>query len=129
MSDDDEEDLWGDVDETDMSNLHLSANLADVIGVAQNTVHKGDVDEGQVRWVAPTFAGLTNSDTVDSKGGWMVENKSAVVKTGAAPANSAAPAQPGPTALLNHPMNPLNPNFKMPTQQASSKIDWAAMAK
>ena len=65
---DDEEDLWGGL-EDETADLMISANLAQAIGVKEKAVHAGDADEGQVRWVAPSFPGLSNSDTVDTKGG------------------------------------------------------------
>ncbi|KAL3932546.1 MAG: hypothetical protein SGPRY_000657 [Prymnesium sp.] len=65
--DDDDEDLWADFDnDDDEVQVMLSANLCTVAGVEEHTVHEGDVDEGKVMWEAPSFAGLSNSQAVDS---------------------------------------------------------------
>lgn len=70
MSDDDsdEEDLWGDLEDDPDDNVMISSNLAALVGTEVKEVHKGEADEGQIRWVAPQFSGLSNSDTVDAKG-------------------------------------------------------------
>ena len=96
MSDDeDEDDLWGDVEEPD-TNIMLSANLAAVIGKEETKVHAGEPDEGQISWTAPAFAGLSNSDMVDVKGGnW---NKEALLPVPPTPGTAAAMLGTSPPA-------------------------------
>ena len=147
MSDDeDEEDLWGTMDEPD-NNLMVSANLAQVVGVEEKKVHAGEPDEGQVRWVAPSFAGLSNSDTVDVKGGhWNKDEKAAmpsppVGMPAVPPTPSTAKAMPPAIlggmgasllpSIVQQPQTPgpptANPAFVLP-QSADGRIDWGAMA-
>ena len=96
MSDDeDEDDLWGDVEEPD-TNIMLSANLAAVIGKEETKVHAGEPDEGQISWTAPAFAGLSNSDMVGVKGGnW---NKEALLPVPPTPGTAAAMLGTSPPA-------------------------------
>lgn len=89
--DDDEEDLWAEVDEPD-STITISSNLAAVIGVSEQKVHQGEPDEGKVRWVPPTFAGLSNSDTVNAKGAFADRVVPDVKAAAAASSTDAAKA-------------------------------------
>ena len=125
MSDDeDEDDLWGDIDEPD-NNLMVSANLSAVVGVEEKKVHAGEPDEGQIRWVAPSFSGLSNSDTVDVKGGhWYKEGDSPMTK--AAPSLVPNAATPGVTPAAQPSSTPWTPAFALP-QGADGRIDWGAM--
>ena len=56
MADDDsDDDLWNDLEE-DVSTLNVSANLVGVVGSDEpKVIHKGEVDEGRLTWVAPTL--------------------------------------------------------------------------
>ena len=131
MSDDeDEDDLWGEVDQPD-NDLMISSNLASVIGVEEKKVHEGEPDEGQVRWVAPSFAGLSNSDTVDVKGAhWNKEDKLPAFPPSplkAKPLPTAGSPAPPPPAV-GAPAMPSSPSpaFLLP-QGADGRVDWTAM--
>lgn len=85
-SDDDFDDLWGDMEnDDDTSTLTVSANLLEAVGQKdEKAVHKGDVDEGKITWEPPTFAGLTNSDSVTIKMQHWYKDKAEEVKEKAA---------------------------------------------
>lgn len=136
-SDDDEEDLWGDFDNDEPEgNLMLSANLAEAIGVQpKQVVHRGDADEGMVTWVAPSFAGLQNSSSVDTVD-WNKEKAPASSSVGGsqAPPTAATPAA-APGAFPAFPAFPAfggapgaqpQPLYKLPTG-ADGRIDWSAL--
>lgn len=139
--DDEEEDLWGEMEQPD-NQLMVSANLASVVGVEEKKVHAGEPDEGQVRWVAPSFSGLSNSDTVDVKGGHWNKDEGALDKKPGIPlvpptpttATAAAATTPVAGGLVAPPMVPpkaaaapqANPTFLLP-QSADGRIDWGAM--
>lgn len=93
--DDDDEDLWTDFDnDDDEVQVMLSANLCTVAGVEEHTVHEGDVDEGKVMWEAPSFAGLSNSQAVDSGVHWYAPGDSGAAsdtQTGGGIFQAAAP--------------------------------------
>lgn len=64
--DDDDLDLFAEFEQEDMIEaLHISANLRDVAGVANKPVTEDSHGDGMKTWVAPSFAGLDNSRTVD----------------------------------------------------------------
>ena len=159
MSDDDsdEEDLWGDLEDDPDDNVMISSNLAALVGTEAKEVHKGEADEGQIRWVAPKFSGLSNSDTVDSKGThWNhdeVESKDAAAKgvpqvkltpstatSVVAPPKAASDVLPTPT-IATMPAAPtvpatkvvdsspfkLDAAFKLP-QGTDGKIDWNSLS-
>ena len=65
IEDDDDEDLWADVDEDCETTITVSENLLEAVSKAPEVVHKGDVDEGKVTWVGPEAAGLQNSVKVN----------------------------------------------------------------
>ena len=76
MADSDDDDLDFDDfnnDDEDVK-LPMSANLLDAIGrdVNESKVHVGDVDEGQITWVAPAAPGLHNSSTVNDNEHWKL---------------------------------------------------------
>lgn len=60
---------------------NLSANLRQIVaaGTVAPPVHQGDVDEGQLTWEAPSFAGLANSNVVGAgQLGYKTDRQAAV---------------------------------------------------
>ena len=97
FDDDDIDDLFADFEETDaVDSAMISANLLDASGIDPSTVkavHAGEADEGRITWVAPEFSGLTNSTSVDTKGGhWNRDDAAAPPPAAPAPAAPAARA-------------------------------------
>ena len=101
-------------------NLMLSANLAAVVGKEETKVHAGEPDEGQVNWTAPKFSGLSNSDTVDVKGGHWNKD-SPLLPVPPTPGTAAAMVGTSPPGKAG-----ANPGFALPTA-ANGQIDWGAM--
>ena len=97
-SDDEEEDLWGNIEEP-QNDLMLSANLSAVVGGDAKPVHAGEPDEGKISWVAPKFAGLSNSNTVDIKGAhWNKDEKPSDATKGKTATPAVAPPAMPPVA-------------------------------
>jgi len=122
MADDDEDDLWGDFNEDECnSSVAMSANLLEVTGIQtsqDSTVHKGEADEGQLTWEAPTFSGLDNSTAVDAGTHWYKEPT-----PGATPTTAAAMAMTGPAAgQMDWSAVTLKP-------AAGGGIDWSAFVQ
>lgn len=85
--DDDIDAMWDELGDDDLLTANISGNLAESLGLTATEVHKGDVDEGKITWVAPSFAGLDNSTDVTRKDGhWYKDDSSfqAPAKTSAA---------------------------------------------
>ena len=93
MADDsDEEDLWADLDGGETT-CALSENLKEAVSHDLAPVHKGDVDEGKLTWIAPSQPGLQNSKSVAESvsSHWYNEEKPAALLT-----STPAVAAPGP---------------------------------
>jgi hypothetical protein len=90
MSDDEEEDLWGDLEEMP-SNVAMSANLLAMTDAPGKKVTFEQPDEKSIPWVAPSFSGLDNSNVCGTKGSWYREEAS-LMKTPLASATKPATA-------------------------------------
>lgn len=82
MADDDDfDELFAAFEEEDsLDSLHISANLLDIAGANSSTAAQdgSDGNDGMKTWVAPSFAGLDNShsvDTVSVGSHWYKEEK------------------------------------------------------
>ena len=102
LDDDDIDDLFADFEETDaVDSAMISANLLDASGIDPSTVaavHAGEADEGRITWVAPEFSGLTNSTSVDTKGGHWNRDDAAAPPPAAPVAPPTAPVAAAPPA-------------------------------
>ena len=120
--DDDEDDLWGDFNDDEVSSsVMMSANLCEVAGVAEKKVHEGESDEGKVTWEAPTFSGLNNSQAVGAGTHWYN-----APTPGQTPTTAAALATPGkPGAIDWSTMGVGGINL---AKGANGQVDWSAMS-
>ena len=111
---DDEEDLWGDID--DISSTILSANLLEVTG---KKVNFKQPHESTITWVPPMFAGLDNSSAVGSKGLWYnKEERTTTLEL----TESAEATSPG-TVMMPRSARSISPQAASPPAPMSATFD------
>jgi len=103
-SDDDDLDFDDFNNEDEDVKLPMSANLLDAIGrdVNESKVHVGDVDEGQLTWVAPAAPGLHNSSTVTDNEHWKLLTQNQIAATEEPPETPPLFRPPMPNAAYDN---------------------------